>query len=150
MCTMKFMEAVREGSVWCPKRDDIDKPIVVVTPPPQDVLSSEIVLILEEGIRSKANDSLFNPKPVQNLVDLLKKKKADTQWLLELLYVLNRNHGVFAPDYLYIKPRRTPLNQAAGPRMVSNSDNFFEGLPQVASKKGKRNSTFRVTKAERQ
>ena len=34
--------------------------------------------------------------------------------------------------------------------MISNRDNFFEGLPQVTSKKGKRNSTFRVTKAERQ
>ena len=110
LCTMKFMEAVREGSVWCPKREDIDRPVVVVTPPPQDVLSQEIVLILEEGMRQKATDSLFNPKPVQNLVDLLRKKKADTQWLLEVLYVLNRNHGVFAPDSLYIKPRRTPIN----------------------------------------
>ena len=34
LCTLKFMEAVRMESIWCPKRNDIAHPVVVVTPPP--------------------------------------------------------------------------------------------------------------------
>ena len=87
--------------------------------------------------------------PFQNLAELLTKKKADTQWLLQGLYALDNTHRVFAPDYVYVKPRHS-LQTIANPlRLISNQDGFFEGLPEQTSKRGKRNTAFRITKAER-
>ena len=43
ICTLKFMEGVRKGDIWCPKVSDVTKAIVVVTPPPQEMIAQEIV-----------------------------------------------------------------------------------------------------------
>ena len=85
--------------------------------------------------------------PFQNLAELLTKKKADTQWLLQVLYALDNTHRVFAPDYVYVKPRKP---HAVKNQMIANHDSFFDGLPMMPSKKSKRVSTFRVSKTERQ
>ena len=34
LCTLKFMDGVREGRIYCPKVGDLPHPVVVVTPPP--------------------------------------------------------------------------------------------------------------------
>ena len=145
LCTLNFMEAVRMGEIWCPKREDIAHPVVVVTPPPQDILAEAIVHALKNGIATCAHG--FNSAPLENLMQLLQKKKADTQWLLEVLNVLDENHRVFAPDYVYVKPRKP---HAVKNQMIANHDSFFDGLPMMPSKKSKRVSTFRVSKTERQ
>ena len=43
ICTLKFMDGVRKGEIWCPKVSDVTKAIVVVTPPPQEMIAQEIV-----------------------------------------------------------------------------------------------------------
>lgn len=40
------MEGVRKGEIWCPKVSDVTKAVVVVTPPPQEMIAQEIVSAL--------------------------------------------------------------------------------------------------------
>ena len=100
------MQAVRKGEIWLPKRVNLPGTNTVVTPPPRKILVEWICDAIDEQIAEKlAVNPNQNFSNVTTLQKLLRKKLADTTFLLELLSVLDKDHAVFKANYVYQRPR---------------------------------------------
>ena len=75
-------------------------------------------------------------KAVKKLCRLLKKKLADMDYLLGVLWFINKEHRFFKKDYVYVKPK--PIRAKFQLPAVNNSDGFYNGIPEPKKKKGSR------------
>ena len=83
--SIKFMHQVRIGAIFMPKAEDVDACRMVAYPPTNDMILAHISAAAEalNGTGSWNDETLV---PVRALIEEVKKKKADKQWLLRLLY----------------------------------------------------------------
>ena len=61
------------------------------------------------------------------LMEHLKTRSADKEWLLRCLFVLNEGHQVFQKNYRYVKPRARV--QPDNIQLINNDDGFYDNLP---------------------
>ena len=66
-------------------------------------------------------------RPVRALVEIVRKKSADKDWLLKLLWCFDRGSPVFKKSYRYVRPKNR-LNPERI-EVFGNDDGFFNGLP---------------------
>lgn len=109
--TVKWLQLVRQGKIWCPKYIDLRR-----RPCPQPPRKS---VIIDELQRELALHGLsFECAP---------SREPDIDWLLDSLSTVNSNHRFFAKDYLP-EGKESPYLRAVDEPDVSNDDGFFSGL----------------------
>jgi hypothetical protein len=86
MVTVKYMIAIKEGEVWCPRYEYLK-----LRPCPRPPLKS---LIIEE-----LHKELDSFKEKRN-TGIWEKHEPDVEWLLISLASINANHRYFAKDYV--------------------------------------------------
>ena len=88
----------------------------------------------------KVDNGGFTAQQIQPLIalrDIVVKKLADSNWLVQVIYYLNPDHAIFQKEYFYEKPKKErAFNDLP---MVNNDDGFFDNLPAMKLK-GKSNS----------
>ena len=85
-------------------------------------------------------------RAVKRLCKLLQKKLADRDYLLGVLWFINKDHLFFSKDYTYMKPK--PLRAKFELSAVNNTDGFYDGIPEPKKKK-KGPCQLRMSKQER-
>ena len=122
------MHMVRIGTIFMPKAEDVDACRMVAYPPTNDMIMAHVSAAIENlnNVEGWTEETLV---PVKALEEVVKKKKADKQWLLRLLYCFDSENEFFAKHYRYVRPRArlNPDNI----KVFDNSDGFFKDLPQL-------------------
>ena len=145
LVSIKFMHAVRNKEVWAPRAEDVVQCRMVAYPPSNDVLKFHIGSAVDQMDDDIENAELM-PK-LKRLMELLKKKSADKEWLLRCLFVLDENHAVFQKNYRYVKPRtRVQPNRI---QLINNEDGFYDNLPPLQPNELRRR-LLRMSKADKQ
>ena len=120
------MHQVRLGTMYMPKAEDVNACRMVAYPPTNDMIMAHVSAAIENlnNVEGWTEETLV---PVKALEEVVKKKKADKQWLLRLLYCFDPGNQFFASDYRYVKPRKrlNPDNI----QVFDNADGFFDNLP---------------------
>ena len=89
--TVKFFHDILNGDIMVPNSDDVH-PIVLADPPSKAVLKKLLLQALEEpAAKSKA---------VSKLASTLRVKDVDSAWLLSMLYLADKHHEIFDPNYV--------------------------------------------------
>ena len=107
LVTQKYMEGVRDKSIWCPLYGDL-KPKPCPDPPSKEYLLQEVHRL--------ASEKKYN-------LGISSKKVPDKAWLLQVLAILNPFHKVFSKDYI---PPVRPIAKENIP--IDNNDSFFSNL----------------------
>ena len=139
---MPFLHEVRAGRVWCPEKRSV-RSHTCVQPPLRSAVQDELVRLMMVHLPVESNPD----RPgVLRLVRYLKKRPANREWLLDVIYCCtNGVHLYFERHY-----RPPPLARGVQARItLQNEDGFFNGLPESRSK-GKRGSGAVMGPEERQ
>ena len=56
ICSLKFMQSVRKGEVWVPRKDQCNGFVKVATPPPRDKLAGFVDIAVDLAACSPEND----------------------------------------------------------------------------------------------
>ncbi len=89
--TVKFFDDILKENIMVPNIDDVH-PIVLADPPTKAVLKKLLLQALEEpAAKSKA---------VSKLASILRVKDVDSVWLLSMLYLVDKHHEIFDPNYV--------------------------------------------------
>ena len=129
---------VREGYIWCP-REDIPRRRSYA-PPPRVVILKKLETRVKQLVRDNelAEDKV---KPICRLLTSLRKRSADTTWLVSILGVFSPDDEIFAKNYKYQRPR---AEQAT--IMVDNADGLINGLPMLEEKELRSCNRLRMPK----
>ena len=79
-----------------------------------------------------ANAQLRSERELEALVstlELIEKKLANTEWLVQVLHCINPGHVIFAKDYIYERPAKARAMNALP--LLKNDDGFFDNLPLI-------------------
>jgi hypothetical protein len=106
--TADYLTGVRFGRIHCPNYDEI-RLKSCADPPKKDVLIKELIKV-QEARKFDLNLREGGPKP-------------NKRWLVDLLATYSPQLYIFDKDY-YPQDRKPP-------RVLSNDDNWFTGLPDV-------------------
>ena len=126
--SIKFMTQVRNNEVFMPKEEDIEVCKRVPYPPTNDMII-DLIDIAVDGLTDNENWTEETLLPVRALVDIVRKKGADKDWLLKLLWCFDRNSDVFKKSYRYVRPKNR-LNPERI-EVFGNDDGFFNDLPHL-------------------
>ena len=131
ICTLGFLQRVRQGIVWVPKYSEIK-----LSPCPRPPTIKEIQATL---IATMKHTLPGLPQNMQSGFDQLlielTHRPADKSFMLDLLStVTGGTHLFFTRDYV-------PHRKAANPVQFNNADGFFSNLP-PSQYKGKRNVQY--------
>ena len=102
------MEHTRQCADWPPKK--------------------ELAEIVANELLNCPNTPAEVVNAVKNTAFLIRRKKPDVKWQLQLLAQFAPEHLLFSKDYVH--PRRA-RNDAQQDFQVPNPNNFFDGLPEV-------------------
>ena len=128
--SIKLMHQVRTGQVFMPKSEDVDACKMVAYPPTIDMVIANISAAVD-NLDGTSGWNEVSLTPVRALLEIVKKKKADKEWLMRLLYCFDSENVVFSKGYRYIKPQnRLNPNRI---EVINNADGFFDDLPQLQS-----------------
>ena len=58
----------------------------------------------------------------------LRKKKANKEWLIDILWCLDNEHMIFDKNYVYRRPKDY---SADWKKLIPNENAFFDGLPEL-------------------
>ena len=124
--SIKFMTQVRNNEVWMPRAEDIEHFKKVPYGPTNAMLVDFINSAVDshEGQNNWTRDHLSR---VRALMEIVAKKGADKDWLLKVLWCLDRDCKVFGKSYRYVKPK-DKINPARI-EVFGNQDGFFDDLP---------------------
>ena len=93
--TIKFFDDILRENILVPSIDDVH-PVVLAVPLSKALLKKFLLQALEEpAAKSKA---------ISNLASTLQVKDVDSAWMLSMLYLVDKKHEVFEPNY--VAPRR--------------------------------------------
>mgnify|MGYP003330584146 CR=1 FL=1 len=87
--TVRLMDQVYTGKIFMPNINQVH-PITIAKPPSRKELQQELVLVLS---------SMNSDQAGTNLIEELKKKEADMQWITSMLFMVCPEHYVF--DFSY-------------------------------------------------
>ena len=97
LCNRQFLQEVRLGTTFVPKIDCL-KFTICSRPPTLQLIQAALVECLENGI---PNALQVNKPPLVSLLEHLKKRAGDKEWMLKVLgHLSDRNHPFFAKDYV--------------------------------------------------
>ena len=87
--TVKFLDLVYRELIYIPKFEEV-RPIRIASAPSRKELQNELIRVML---------SLNPAAPGMELVNQLKKKDADSQWLTSMLFMIDPNHEYFSFSY---------------------------------------------------
>ena len=125
LCTIDFMFEVKAETIYCPTNKDLKGRKACPDPPD---IKTIITFITAAVLKHEANGSLAMLEKAQFtlLQERLKKKKANKEWLIDILWCLDKEHPIFEKDYVYRRPRDNSLEFM---QLIPNENQFFDGLP---------------------
>ena len=77
---------------------------------------------------------------LRKMAKAIRKNPPHQDWLLMVLGTIQGDHPVFAKDY--VAPKKVKNEVVHDAFMVQNEDDFFDDLPEMPEKLGKRNFSF--------
>ena len=79
------------------------------------------------------------------LLALLKRRDANKDWLLTVLWCVDRANPIFDKSYMYQRPQTSQVNFMP---LIPNEENFFDDCPQLDQRQLRRKQ-LRLPKALR-
>ena len=144
VCTMAFMRAVRKGTVYCPKRAELQVQHQCFNPPPRDILLRDKLLpALQSFITSRPRPKKERILAIKGLVVALEKREANAQWLIDLIAIFKPEDEIFERGYKYVKPREE-LDL-----YLDNEDGFFDNLAPLNEQYIRKHNRLQMPKKER-
>ena len=107
--TMDWMAQIRAKIAWCPKRPELSNYKTVLHPPPRHTLAKMLYDRIQMMVGENTHPEAFLAA-LEVTAELVKKKLADSTWLLQANYCLLPSHEIFKRDYRYV------------PKIISNRD----------------------------
>ena len=127
ICTMDFMYGIQTNKIFCLKWESYKQPRIVQRPPPIEAIMEKLNTAIE--VEASKNIHGEYAQQLLTLQQHLKKRAADKDWLLVLLYNLRPNDEVYAKGYAYFRPaKKTNRNEI---EVLPNPNDFYEGLAQL-------------------
>ena len=102
LCSMEWMQGVRDGTYYCPKLADLKPSKVCLAPPPKSVLLDKITdtLILQfSNHNGPASDFAHYQRTLHRMI----KHPGDTEWLVNFLAIADEDDEIFDRKYRYVK-----------------------------------------------
>ena len=129
LCTIDFMFEVKAETMYCPTISDLKGRKACPDPPDIKTL---MIFISAAVMKHERNGSLADFEKVQlkALQERLQKKKANKEWLIDVLWCLDGDHPIFEKDYVYRRPKDSHLDYM---KLIPNEKGFFDGLPALTS-----------------
>ena len=75
----------------------------------------------------------------------MRKKTADSEWMVKLLALWSPADEIFNKDYVWHRPKKQTNTQIE----YTNADNFWSGLPELSEAEIRGSRRLRIPKAER-
>ena len=123
------MFQVKAETIYCPTNSDLKGR--KACPDPPDIKT--LVTFIEDAVlKHEANGSLAGFEKVQltALQQRMQTKKANKEWLIDVLWCLDNKHPIFEKDYVY---KRTKNRNSDYMELIPNEKGFFDGLPAITS-----------------
>ena len=124
LLTISFMKGVLAGKFFLLKQEQVEHTRQCADWPPK----KELAEIVADVLLNCPNVPAEVEAAVRNTDHLIRRKKPDAEWQLQLLAQFAPEHAIFAKDYVH--PRRARCD-AQQDFQVPNPDSFFDGLPDV-------------------
>ena len=139
ICTTDFMLRVRDLSVFCPQRDNVQIKLCFA-PPPWTILQAKLesaIIALEARNEVPANER----NKVHRLIGHLRLRPANVDWYLALLSFFNPEDPIFAKNYKYVREAEIPVEP-----MINNDDGLFTNLPELTEQEMRKTNRMRLPK----
>lgn len=84
LCSMQWIEGVREGVFYCPKTEDVRADLRCYSNPPK----ADLLKMLNESLRPHIESGEYDvmeTKPLENLLDAMAVNTPDVAWLIILM-----------------------------------------------------------------
>ena len=143
LCTIEFMNAVRNGEIYCPKSNQSLVAPKCFSPPPIAVLMEKCFVFLQNLLASNNYDQ----KVLQqcfNLYDEMKKRPPNAAWLVLVYAQWVPEDEIFQKSYRYVRKKKS--SQVIE---INNADNFFDDLPQLTDAEIKKSNRLMLPKKAR-
>ena len=135
LCTIEFLWAAKEGTVWVPKRGDVITSPLVARPPTIAILTEAITA----AITTKVCNFAWPEAECESrtaLMEELEKRRADVKFLVQVLYCVHPEHEIFQKRYRYRRPATAiQIDHIAE---IGNENAFFDDLPELDYKELKK------------
>ena len=123
--SIKFMHKVRSDQIWMPLAPDVKACRSVAYPPTNAML----IDFIARAVPNLQNLGYTEEHivAIKKLIKKVKKKGANKEWLLKVLYIFDKDCEVFDKSYRYVRPTNkiNPNNL----QIFNNNDRFFDDLP---------------------
>ena len=128
ICTIKWMQSVRDGLYWCPRGE---LAVLQIASAPTKQQLAEILM---------AAVDVFSDAPVQEIMgvhdldamvrtaELVLLRPPNADWTINVVGLLNPRHPIFSKRYVAPKP---VVNRAVHAVEYDNGDEFFDDLPDL-------------------
>ena len=104
--SIDFMFDVLHGKVWCPKITNVNHQKICTKPPPKPFLLQAIETAMHGNFATgQCTDQ--EVLQLQALLELLKRRDCDKQWLLTLLWCLDADHECFSRQYAFRRSKES-------------------------------------------
>ena len=127
ICTIDFMFEVKATKIYCPTVAQVRGRRACPDPPDVESLKQFIVVAVAQadyaGRLANIERMAFD-----TLRERLRKKYANKEWLIDLLWCLDNNHMIFDKNYKYRRPKDYTADYQ---KLIPNENQFFEGLPEL-------------------
>ena len=140
LVTMKFMQGVKAGTVWCPRISDCGSLPKCYSLPPRNILFQKCVDFVDSV--DQTDEQMDS---VKKLLAMMKKRQPDADWLCDLLALWKPTDEIFRKDYVYVRPRKATVAVVE----LDNADNFYDDLPLLPPNVVAKTRRMRVPKSIR-
>ena len=140
LCTIAFMQEVRDGTIYCPRWDVITALPKCFSLPPRNFILDKIVKFVDQQ-----DQSVEVMPSVRRLIKKMKKRSPDAEWLVDLLGQWDPNDEIFSKNYVYVRPRPATAQTIE----LANDDDFYTDLPLLPCNVMRKTRRMRVPKSIR-
>ena len=127
ICTMDFMYEMQTNKIFSLKWETYKQPRKVQRPPQIESIMEKLNTAIE--VEACVNIQGVRAQQLLGLQEHLKKRAADKEWLLVLLYNFRPNDEIFQKGYAYFRPtKKSNRNEIA---VLPAPNDFYEGLAQL-------------------
>ena len=140
LCTLEFLDNVREGIVYCPHHRDLNSSLQCYSIPTKDILFKKLIAAFEAQYAA----GRLTPRrsiQIENLVEAIKLRQADSSFYVACLSIYAPNDEVFHKSYQFKKPSK--LHQEVH---FNNQDSLFDNLPALSEQQIRSSNRLRVPK----
>ena len=140
ICTLEFMDQVREGIIYAPKHTDVNNALQCYSIPTKEYLYDRLIEAFENQ-HAQGNLTPRRRTQIENLVSALKVRKADSSWYVALIGIFAPDHAMFTKSFTYQRKMKNPIEVD-----FDNQDKLFSDLPHLNEKQMRTSNRLRMPK----